>query len=163
MWDLDAIERSAGLDPDSADYRLRETLAKEDSDLLEQLVQMRKEKGLTQQVVSERMRRDKAAVSNFERLSSDPHLSTIRRYAAAIGAIVTHEVADFEVLESADYKMTAARQITSEFTQIIDAPVEGWTLAVTASHGNVVPFRRSIRRREEHQVTAVTPQLCYGC
>jgi transcriptional regulator with XRE-family HTH domain len=46
--------------------------------------------------VADRMGRDKAAVSNFERLSADPHLSTIRRYAAAIGAMVTHTVENFE-------------------------------------------------------------------
>lgn len=104
VWDLEDIERAAGLDPDSADYRLREALAREDSDFLEQLVQMRKDKGLTQQSVAERMHRDKSAVSNFERLSSDPHLSTIRRYAAAIGACISHQVQDFDLINSADYR-----------------------------------------------------------
>ncbi|QNJ91441.1 helix-turn-helix transcriptional regulator [Mycolicibacterium fluoranthenivorans] len=108
MWDLDDIERAAGIDPDSADYHLRDALAESDHELLEQLVALRKRKGLTQQVVAERMKRDKAAVSNFERLSSDPHLSTIRRYAAAIGAYVKHDVRDSAQIESSNYDEAAA-------------------------------------------------------
>ncbi|MFN6544745.1 helix-turn-helix domain-containing protein [Mycolicibacterium nivoides] len=104
MDELEALERAAGLDPDSQDYRLRESLAKADNELLENLVRMRKAKGLTQQVVADRMKRDKSAVSNFERLGTDPHLSTIRRYAAAIGASVEHRVQDFECIDSSDYK-----------------------------------------------------------
>lgn len=96
MKGLDDIARAAGLDPDGTEYRLSRELAKSDGDLLEVLVETRKAKGLTQQAVAERMRRDKAAVSNFERLGTDPHLSTIRRYAAAIGVMIRHDVTDFE-------------------------------------------------------------------
>ncbi|HEY5858352.1 MAG TPA: helix-turn-helix transcriptional regulator [Aldersonia sp.] len=53
---------------------------------------MRKTKGITQAEVARRIGRDPAVVSNFERLGSDPHLSTIRRYARAIDARVTHAV-----------------------------------------------------------------------
>ena len=94
MDSLDQLEQAAGLDPDSQDSRLRRQLAEADDELIERLVQMRKYKGLTQKVVAERMKRDVAAVSNFERLRADPHLSTIRRYAAAIGASITHVVDD---------------------------------------------------------------------
>jgi len=94
--ELDELERASGLDPASRDYRLRQQLAEADNELIERLVQMRKDKGLTQKVVAERMKRDVAAVSNFERLRADPHLSTIRRYAAAIGASITHRVVDID-------------------------------------------------------------------
>lgn len=96
---LDELERAAGLDPDSPSYKLATALAEADDELLEALVQMRKDKGLTQTEVAKRMKRDKAAVSNFERLSADPHLSTVRRYAAAIGASVTHDVRDAETVD----------------------------------------------------------------
>lgn len=96
MKELEDLERAAGLDPAGAEYRLRQALAEADDDLLERLVRVRKEKGLTQQDVADRMRRDKSAVSNFERLSADPHLSTIRRYAAAVGAMISHSVIDFD-------------------------------------------------------------------
>ncbi|QDP44161.1 helix-turn-helix DNA binding domain protein [Gordonia phage JuJu] len=93
---LEALEAAAGIDHESDDERLRNELAEADDQLLEDLVQLRKDKGLTQAMVAARMGRDKAAVSNFERLSADPHLSTVRRYAAAIGARVSHQVTDSE-------------------------------------------------------------------
>ena len=107
--ELEDLERAAGLDPDSPQYRLRKALAEADDNLLEDLVRLRKAKGLTQQQVADRMHRDKAAVSNFERLSADPHLSTIRRYAAAVGARVSHQVTDFDLIQSSDYTTVIAQ------------------------------------------------------
>lgn len=104
MDELDLIAQAAGLDPEDADYRLHTALAEADDEMLEQLVALRKKMGLTQQAVADRMKRDKAAVSNFERLSVDPHLSTIRRYAAAIGASITHEVKEFDPIAAASYE-----------------------------------------------------------
>lgn len=75
---------------------LHAQLAHNDSRMLEKLVAMRKIKGLSQDTVAARMNRSKTAVSNFERLGDDPHLSTIRRYAAAVGAKITTEVRDFD-------------------------------------------------------------------
>ncbi|MGB3485247.1 MAG: helix-turn-helix transcriptional regulator [Mycobacterium sp.] len=75
---------------------LHEHLASNDDQMLEDLVSMRKAKNLSQDVVADRMNRSKTAVSNFERLGDDPHLSTIRRYAAAVGATITTHVSDFE-------------------------------------------------------------------
>jgi hypothetical protein len=71
------------------------------------------------------MRRDKAAVSNFERLSADPHQSTIRRYAAAIGAYVRHIVEDFDVIESSDYKTVLETGL--------DEVLEQWRLYVATN------------------------------
>ncbi len=64
----------------------------EDSDLIERLVQVRRDRGLTQQDVAERMGRSQPNVSAFERVGGDPHLSTIRRYAVAVGAQVRWQV-----------------------------------------------------------------------
>jgi transcriptional regulator with XRE-family HTH domain len=75
---------------------LHDHLARNDDRMLDDLVAMRKKKGLSQDVVAARMNRSKTAVSNFERLGADPHLSTIRRYAAAIGAHIQTQVADFD-------------------------------------------------------------------
>ncbi|KZF07841.1 hypothetical protein A2J03_22615 [Rhodococcus sp. EPR-157] len=95
----------AALEAELAEDRygpLREHLAVNDDHLLEQLVKMRKSKHLTQDEVAARMHRSKTAVSNFERLGSDPHLSTIRRYAAAIGGRIVTRLDDFdsEVLDT---------------------------------------------------------------
>lgn len=119
--ELEELERAAGLDPDSPDYRLRQQLAEADDQLIEHLVQLRKDKGLTQRVVAERMKRDVAAVSNFERLRADPHLSTIRRYAAAIGASITHQVVDIDNALNADSSVQNAANdsITAEERQTL--------------------------------------------
>src|SRR5262245_54500597 len=66
--------------------------AERDMRLIETLVRVRKALGLTQSEVAERMGRTQPAVSDFERLGGDPHLSTIRRYALAVGANVHHVV-----------------------------------------------------------------------
>lgn len=73
---------------------LREQLAANDDRLLESLVAIRKAKGLTREEVARRMNRSAAAVVDLERLGADPHLSTIRRYAAAIGARIDTSVTD---------------------------------------------------------------------
>lgn len=91
--DLDDV---LGLDPEDEYAMLRDRLADADDHLLEELVILRKCKKLTQSDVAKAMQRSKTAVSNFERLGSDPHLSTVRRYAAAIGALIIHKVDDYD-------------------------------------------------------------------
>lgn len=70
-------------------------LAQAEIDLLSDLVAMRRAKGMTQEQVAAEIRRNKSAVSRFERLDSDPRLSTVRRYARAVGADIEVRVKDF--------------------------------------------------------------------
>lgn len=100
MSDHDDLEALLGIDTDDADYALAKHLASEDDNLLETLVMLRKTKGLTQKQVAERMNRDPSAVSKFETLGADPHLSTIRRYASAVGAKFWHVVEDADQSDS---------------------------------------------------------------
>jgi len=156
--DLEELERAAGLDPDSPAYKLATALAEADDELLEALVQMRKDKGLTQAEVAKRMKRDRAAVSNFERLSADPHLSTIRRYAAAIGASVTHDVRDAETVDwSAALNSLDARKIELHniIRRIIDDSVpqalkSAWFSDEGTTGSNVIPLApRRARKQTE--------------
>jgi DNA-binding XRE family transcriptional regulator len=93
MNPIEALEADLAADPYG---ELREHLAANDDRLLEDLVAMRKSKRLKQEEVAVRMNRSKTAVSNFENLGSDPHLSTIRRYAAAVGAWIETKVTDYD-------------------------------------------------------------------
>ncbi|MFI6296895.1 helix-turn-helix domain-containing protein [Nonomuraea sp. NPDC050790] len=79
---------------DLTDPEVQRDIAAIDRDmrLVETLVSVRKDRGLTQAEVAERMGRTQPAVSDFERLGGDPHLSTIRRYALAVGVDVVHTV-----------------------------------------------------------------------
>ncbi|GAA3401719.1 helix-turn-helix domain-containing protein [Pseudarthrobacter polychromogenes] len=85
-----------GLDLDNPEDLLGVQLAEEDHEFIQELIRMRIKKGLRQADVAAKMRRDPSAVSNFERLGGDPHLSTIRRYAQAVGLRIRHRVEDAE-------------------------------------------------------------------
>lgn len=67
-------------------------LAAADERLRYLLVQARKAAGLTQRDVAEALGVRQATVAGFERHDNDPRLSTIRRYALAVGAAVRHDV-----------------------------------------------------------------------
>lgn len=81
-----------GIDLTDPDVQGENAAIDRDMRLIETLVAIRKQRGLTQAEVAERMGRSQPAVSDFERLGGDPHLSTIRRYALAVGAEVVHLV-----------------------------------------------------------------------
>jgi len=74
--------------------RLADDLIDGHADLLTNLVALRKKHGLTQAEVAERMGVSQPTVAAFERYDANPKLSTIRRYALAVGAGITHDVAD---------------------------------------------------------------------
>lgn len=63
-------------------------------DFLEELISYRKNRGLSQKDVAFRMGVTQAAVSQFENHDANPTLSTIRRYAAAVGVRIQHAVMD---------------------------------------------------------------------
>lgn len=86
------ITELLGLDADDQETRALDDATAADMDLLERLVQVRRDQGLTQRDVAERMGRSQPNVSAFERIGGDPHLSTLRRYAAAVGARVRWQV-----------------------------------------------------------------------
>ncbi|GIH68978.1 helix-turn-helix domain-containing protein [Sphaerimonospora thailandensis] len=81
-----------GIDPDDPEVQREDAAIERDMRLIEELVQIRRAKGITQAQVAERIGRSQPAVSEFERVGGDPHLSSIRRYALAIGAEVRHVV-----------------------------------------------------------------------
>jgi transcriptional regulator with XRE-family HTH domain len=74
-----------GLDPADDETRALSHATERDMQLVERLVRARHEAGLTQQQVAERMGCSQPNVSSFERVGGDPHLSTVRRYAVAVG------------------------------------------------------------------------------
>ncbi|MER6826496.1 helix-turn-helix transcriptional regulator [Streptosporangium sp. NPDC000563] len=81
-----------GIDLDDPAVRRESAAIERDMQLIEALVATRKQLGLSQADVASRMGRTQPSVSDFERVGGDPHLSTIRRYALAIGAEVRHTV-----------------------------------------------------------------------
>lgn len=72
--------------------KLAEQLVESHFRLLEDLIQIRRNKGLSQELVGERMGISQPAVAAFESHDSNPTLSSIRRYALAIGVGLEHKV-----------------------------------------------------------------------
>ncbi|NUV56670.1 helix-turn-helix transcriptional regulator [Streptomyces coelicolor] len=64
------------------------------SSLLKRLVSRRKARGLSQSTVAERMETTQSAVSELEAAGTDPRLSTLQRYARAIGCRVDVRLLD---------------------------------------------------------------------
>jgi transcriptional regulator with XRE-family HTH domain len=72
----------------------RDAVAMEDNDerLLGDLVGLRDRRGLTQQQVADRMGISQPAIARLEAGGRDLRMSTVRRYALAVGAVVDHVV-----------------------------------------------------------------------
>lgn len=106
-----------GLDPNSPEAREALRDARQAERLIDTLVKMRRAQGMTQADVAERMGTTQSSVSKFERAGGDPYLSTIQRYARAIGAQV--------------HLITATRTPDRvpaqwELSETADVAIDGW-------------------------------------
>lgn len=86
------LDELLGIDHSDPTQELAERLVTADNRLLDDLVDLRKSRRLTQQQVADRLGVDQSAIARIESGDRDPHLSTLRRYALAIGAEVEHRV-----------------------------------------------------------------------
>ncbi|MCZ9634599.1 helix-turn-helix domain-containing protein [Rhodococcus sp. BH5] len=84
MDGVDEFAELLGMDPSDPDDERALRLAQVHEGFLATLVALRREH-FKQSDFADRMGRDAASVSRFERIGTDPHLSTILRYAVALG------------------------------------------------------------------------------
>ncbi len=73
---------------------LANDLINQTQDLVVDLIELRKAKGLTQEDVANAIGVTRTAVTAFERYDGDPKISTIVRYAMAVGARISINVED---------------------------------------------------------------------
>ncbi|WP_349269132.1 helix-turn-helix domain-containing protein [Mycolicibacterium parafortuitum] len=92
MGIFEELAEEYGVGAESPEAQLAEDLAAADDQFMRRLVELRRDAGLTQEDLGQAWGRHKTAVSQFERPGADPRLSTIRRYAASIGARYYHNV-----------------------------------------------------------------------
>lgn len=87
-----------------------ERLALADNDLRWALIEARKRAGYTQRELAEILGVSQPTVANFERQDNDPRLSTLRRYALAVGADIRHQVLlpDGAQVETASWRACAS-------------------------------------------------------
>jgi len=89
---LEDLATVLGIDLDSPEQQRAAELVRHDREFLAALVKVRKDRGLTQDDVAVLLGVTQPTIAAFERQEGDPKLSTIRRYAQAVGARVTHVV-----------------------------------------------------------------------
>ncbi|MGW3797686.1 helix-turn-helix domain-containing protein [Dermacoccus nishinomiyaensis] len=78
--------------PETDEDRLAERNLVHEEEWLNRLVELRKAKNLSQGDVGERMGISQSGVARIEAGNRDLHLSSLRRYAIAVGAEVRHVV-----------------------------------------------------------------------
>ncbi len=81
-------------DPENVQQILASDLINQTQDLLADLISQRKAKGMTQSDVADAIGITRTAITAFERYDGDPKLSTIVRYAMAVGAKISIDVTD---------------------------------------------------------------------
>lgn len=86
------INELLGIDNENASDRLATELVQADNRLLAELVRARTAAGRTQADIAAAMGVSQSAVARIEGGERDLHLSTLRRYAHAVGALVHHVV-----------------------------------------------------------------------
>lgn len=104
------------LGTDGRDARVR-AAAEDAADaerLVDTLVEMRTEQGITQADLAERMETTQSAVSKFERAGGDPRLSTLQRYARAVNArlrwVVSTSPREGDIWQEASYPIPVAEE-----------------------------------------------------
>lgn len=86
------LDQLLGIDASNPVTRRARHQSEADDRLIADLVQRRKDLGLSQADVAERMDISQGALSRIESGVRDPHVSTLRRYAVAVEATIEHFV-----------------------------------------------------------------------
>ncbi len=123
------LDEMLGFDADNPDHRQGEILVDEHRKMLERLIAVRKANELDQEDVAAIMGIDKSGVSKIESGSRDLHLSTLRRYAFACGAVIWHDVESFKAVWS--------RERSAKF-DVDEAEAWTWESSLTAAMPSAV-------------------------
>lgn len=90
---MERLKNRLGVDPEAREMARAKVLASNDLELLSGLVDLRRQQNISQADLAEKLGISQATVAAFERTDNDPKLSTIRRYAHGVGALIVHRVA----------------------------------------------------------------------
>ncbi|MFP3466761.1 helix-turn-helix domain-containing protein [Leifsonia sp. SIMBA_070] len=119
---MDNLDEALGV-VNSPGQRRADALVASDMQMLRRLVELRENQGLSQEQVAARLGISQPAIAAFERYDNDPKLSTIRRYAHAIGALISHHVTldDGRSSETSNASASAIRVDQGTFAHV-DVP-----------------------------------------
>ena len=126
---MERLKTRLGVDPDSKEIRRAKVLASNDLELLANLVELRRRQNISQTELAEKLGISQATVAAFERSDNDPKLSTIRRYAHGVGALIVHKVAldEGQLMGDSSAEWDAAQVRRTDFTPVGFA---AWTFNV---------------------------------
>jgi transcriptional regulator with XRE-family HTH domain len=135
---------------DALDARADRLIA-DHRDLLKKLVEFRNQHHLSQEEVAARMGVSQPTVSAFERYDANPTLSTIRRYAMAVGVVLdTIVVDDCSDCMPSSWSPRSARQtallsaaLSPVATSIWDKPLAGAIEFDFGDYATTVPAERA--------------------
>ena len=132
-------------DRTSPDFLLATALAEADEEMLYTLIECRHTAGLRQRDVARTLGIAQSSVAAFERHDNDPRLSTIRRYALAVGASIEHTVRpahEFFGANATTARATATgrvpvtQQLPAETRRLAANAPESWSASVSAAAAN---------------------------
>lgn len=105
------INQMLGIDTDDPGQWLALELMREERKMLSRLVEIRNG-NFTQKQVGDLMGVSQSAVAKIETGDRDPRLSTLRRYAAALGVLIR-----YDVQEEHEWKPAAGGGFSGHFTE----------------------------------------------
>ncbi|RJO77132.1 XRE family transcriptional regulator [Nocardia panacis] len=174
----DDLNDLMGIDMSDPREALAHDLVEADHQMLEKLVDLRKNVvKITASQVAHDIGRNRSVITQFEKLTSDPRLSTIRRYALAIGARITHHVelvnatsrvAEFDETDAADESANHLEEVRTALSRLLeecgaanstrlDVFLEGVTGRPVLRPGGVQWFQVSSWRTYSAQLTSGAP------
>jgi len=115
------LQEMLGINLDDPNQRLARDLVEADEKMLDELVAIRQEQRLTQAEVGGKMGISQGAVARIESGERDPHLSTLRRYAYAVGAVVTHQVERMEPIHQLRWTDAAGSRLGVAWSESVPA------------------------------------------
>jgi len=126
-----AVQGRFSRNPNTPSRRRAAALAEADEMLHASLVRARIDAGLTQQQVAQLMGVSQPTIAGFERYDNDSKLSTIRRYAHAVGVAIEHRVTRDGAVIGCGWEPAAVSGVT--FTVQSSAPLVQHAVAPAAS------------------------------
>lgn len=120
---------------DTPSQRLATALVDSDVQLIRTLIELRKHRELSQKDIADALGLTQPTIAAFERYDNDPRLSTVRRYAHAVGAYVQHMVEEDrgQELRTSGWAGRDSLGATSAFTT--ESKLDAVAMAVGARGG----------------------------
>ncbi|WP_416516959.1 helix-turn-helix domain-containing protein [Bifidobacterium asteroides] len=104
-----------------------------DGQLVEQLKTIREQQGVSQEDLAFKMGITQPAVSSIESGNTDPKLGTLRRYANALGCVISHHVEPDDGSPSSCVEEKVVNRYENQVTENLILSLNAWLRAINGS------------------------------